>query len=447
MRKVTRLHITFIFCALTNFVWAQNDTLTTHIFKLDNCIAYANQHQPAILNAKIDEEIAKYKVKETVAIGLPQINASVDFQDFLKVPTSLVPGDFFNRPGELVPVQFGVKYQSTPGLSISQLLFDGTYLVGLQASKTYKELSTRALSRTKVETNVAVTQAYYAVLIAQERLGLLGANITRLDKTLSDTKALLKNGFVEKIDVDRLSVLSNNLQTEKANVLRLIDLSVNLLKFQMGMPITDKLVLVERIQDIQFTKETIQQDTVAYIKRPEYALLQTQKKLNQLDLKRYKFQFLPSLAAFGSFSRAFQSNSFNDLYDRSFPISVIGLKLNIPIFSSGQKYYRVKQAQLAVQKSNNDLDNLKNGINLQINQSQTAYINGLESLENQKRNRELAQEVLRVTKVKYEQGVGSSLEVTTAETSLKEAETNYINALYDALNNKVNLEKALGNIN
>ena len=445
MKKLNIL-LAVVFSLTINALWAQNDTSRVHTFKLDNCISYAYEHQNAILNAKLDEEIAKYKVRETVGIGLPQINGSVNFQDFLAVPTSLVPGEFFNKPGELVPVQFGVKYQSTPGISINQLLFDGSYLVGLQASKTFKELSARALTRTKVETAVAVTQAYYSVLIANERLGLLDANIKRLQKTLYDTQQLLKNGFVEKIDVDRLTVLSNNIQTERSNVLRLLDLNNNLLKFQMGMPIGDKLIITEKIEDISFAKETVLADTAAFTNRPEYALLQTQKKLNQLDLKRYKFQYLPSLTAFGNFSKAFQNNSFNDLYNKSYPTSLIGLQLNVPIFSGGQRYYRVKQAQLAVKKSDNDLLNLQNGINLQINQSQTAYINGLESLENQKRNRELAQEVLRVTKIKYEQGIGSSLEVTTAETSLKESETNYINSLYDALNNKVNLDKALGRI-
>ncbi len=447
MMKPTKLLIAVILSFTLNTLLAQTDSLKVHNFKLESCINYAYEHQTAILNAKIDEDIAKYKVRETTAIGLPQITGVANFQDFLDIPTSLVDGgNFGGQPGVLVPVQFGVKYQANPGINISQLLFDGSYIVGLQAAKTFKELSSRILTRTKVETAVAVTQAYYSVLIANERLSLLDANISRLQKTLNDTQQLLKNGFVEKIDVDRLTVLANNIQTERSNVLRLLDLNNNLLKFQMGMPIGNKLIINEKIEDIKFVKETITADTSAYINRPEYALAQTSKKLNQLDLKRYKSQSLPSLAAFGNFSRAFQSNNFNTLFDKSFPTSLIGLQLNVPIFSSGQRYYRVKQAKLAVTKSDNDLFNLQNGINLQINQSQTAYINGLASLENQKSNRTLAQEVLRVTKVKYEQGVGSSLEVTTAETALKEAETNYISALYDALTNKVNLDKALGRI-
>lgn len=447
MKISTTLLATVVLSFTTQILLAQNDSTNVHIFKLDACINYANEHQTAILNASVDVEIAKYKVRETTAIGFPQIDAKASFQNFLDIPTALVDGaNFGGQAGQLIPVKFGLQYQSSPNLTVSQLLFDGSYLVGLQAAKTFKELSSKSLTRTKIEAAVAVTQAYYSVLIANERLTLLNANINQLQKTLSDTRQYLKNGFAEKIDVDRLMVLANNTQTERTNVLRLLELNVNLLKFQMGMPIGDKLIINQKIQDINFAKETIITDTVAYLNRPEYALAQTSKKINELDVKRYKAQYLPSLVAFGSFSRDFISNRFSNLYNRSFPNSLVGLQLNIPIFSGGQRYYRVKQAKLAVTKSDNDILNLQNGINLQINQSQTAYINGLASLENQKSNRQLAQEVLRVTKVKYEQGVGSSLEVVTAETSLKEAETNYISALYEALNNKVNLDKALGRI-
>jgi outer membrane protein len=164
-------------------------------------------------------------------------------------------------------------------------------------------------------------------------------------------------------------------------------------------------------------------------------------------VKRYKSAFLPSLSAFGSTSNNFQANSFGDLYDRRFPTTVVGLRLSVPIISGGQKTYQLRNAKLAVTKTVNDLNNLQNTINLDIKQAQTTYKNGQQSLANQQRNMDLAKEVLRVTKIKYEQGVGSSLEVTTAETSLKEAQNNYISALYDMLINKVNLDKALGNIN
>jgi outer membrane protein TolC len=337
-----------------------------------------------------------------------------------------------------------VKYNSSLNLSVNQLLFDGSYIVGLQASRTFKELSNRAFTRSRIETNVAVTKSFYMVLVNNKQLDLLDANIKQLNEQLNQVKALYKNGFAEKIDADRLTVIANNLSTERQNIVRALEIGINLLKFQMGLPIQNKLTLNGSIENIKLDDMVAKSDTSAYANRIEYNLLQTQLKLNQLDLKRYKFQYLPSLAAFGSSSLQYQSNSFRDLYSNSFPTTIVGLQLNIPIFSSGMKLQRVKQAEFQVQKSQNILADTKNAINLDVFSSLTAYTNSLNTLKNQQSNLDLANEVLRVSKIKYEQGVGSSLEVTQAQTALKEAENNYINTLYEALISKVDTQKALG---
>ena len=438
---------TLLSIALLGFGSLSAQTTKSYTFTLPQAIEYAFKNQAAVLNAQLDEQIAKNTVKQTTGIGLPQVSGSFSFQDFLKLPTSLLPGDFFGQPGTQVPVQFGVKYQSALGLEASQLLFDGSYLVGLQAAKTYKELSIRNSKRTKIETAVAVSKAYYSVLVSNEQLGLLDANLVRLHKSLHDIEAYYKNGLVEKVDVDRLHVLTNNLETERENVIRLLALNTNLLKFQMGMPIETNLTLNDSIKELSLTADVLVADSLAYKNRVEFSLGQTQKKLNELNLKRYKSEFLPSIVAFGSTSNSYQNNSFSKLYSNYYPTSLVGLKLSLPLISGGQRIYKIKNARLEVQKSANDLANLQNGINLEINQAKTNFLNGLQSLENQKRNMELSKEVLRISKVKYEQGVGSSLEVTAAETSLKESQNNYINALYESLINKVNLDRALGRIN
>ncbi|HEY0667179.1 MAG TPA: TolC family protein [Sphingobacteriaceae bacterium] len=441
-----RLYILFLLLSASGAAAQERDSLK-YTFTLNEAINYALDHQTSVLNAKIDEEIAQNTVKQTVGIGLPRVSSTFDFSDYLKVPTSLLPGEIFGQPGTQIPVQFGVKYQSSAGVRLDQLLFDGTYIVGLQASKTYKELSTRNSKRSRIETAVAVTKAYYSVLVSNEQFSLIDANLTQLKKSLNDTEALFKNGFVEKIDVDRLQVLKNNLETERENVTRLLALNLEVLKFQMGMPVDGQLILEDSIATVQPEATSLVADTTAYRSRIEYSLLETQKKLNLLDLKRYKSQFLPSISGFASASKSFQSNSFSQLYERSFPTSVIGLSLSWNIINGGQRLYQMKNAKLEVQKTENDLMNLQNAINLEISQTQKNYSNSLQSLENQKRNLNLAQEILRVTRIKYEQGVGSSLEVTSAETSLKEAQNNYINSLYDLLINKVNLDKSLGKIN
>lgn len=427
-----------------------HDTTGAVTFNLDECIQYAFEHQYTVKNAELDVDLAESEIKETIGMGLPQVNGNVNFQDYLKLPTQLIPGEFFGgEPGTYIPVQFGTQFSLTYGLEATQLLFDGSYFVGLKASRVYKELSVKSLTRSRIETAIAVSKAYYGVLVTREQLQLADANIARLKKQLDETQALYKNGFAEKIDADRLQVLYNNSLTERAGLTRMAALNLHMLKFQMGMPIENGLVLEESIDDIEFEPVMLLNEDMDPANRIEYSLLQTQESLNELDLKRYKSTMLPRIEAFGSYNRMGQENSFSNLFNgdgQYFPTTVVGLRISIPLIGGGQKWQQIKQAKLTLLKTRNELVNLENAISLEVTQATTTYINSVESMENQERNMQLAEEVYRVARIKYGQGVGSSLEVTTAETSLKEAQTNYINSLYDALIAKIDLQKAKGTI-
>ena len=421
---------------------------TTHNFSLQDCINYAYEHQDTVVNAGLDIKSAVYKVKETTGIGLPQISGSANFQDYVKIPVTLIPAQFFGgTAGNFVPVQFGVKYQSNLGLNLNQLLFDGSYLVGLKAAKTYKELSQRSFIRSKIDANVNVTKAYYQVLVSNEQIRLLDADLNQLKQQVDQTVAQNQQGFVEQIDVQRIQVQYNDLSTTRENTIRLLALNYQLLKFQMGMAVNDQLTLTDKLQDVQLsTTADLSADTNFYHNRIEYNLLETQKKLNELDVANKKSHFYPTLSLNGNYNSSYQDNSFSNLYSRNFPSSYFGLTLNVPIFSGGQRINQLRQSKIAVLKSQNDLENAKNGILLQANSAQINYINGLKSLDNQKQNQQLAQEVLRVSKIKYQQGVGSSIEVTQAQTALEDADNKYIQSLYDALVSKVDLDKAYGRI-
>jgi outer membrane protein len=361
----------------------------------------------------------------------------------------LLPGEFFGAPaGTFIPVKFGVKYQSNLGANASQLLFDPSYIVGLQGRKTYKELYNRAYTRSKIDASVNVTKAYYQVLVSNEQIKLLDANIAQLKQQVDQTTAQNKQGFVEKIDVDRIAVQYNNLITTRENTLRLLALNYQLLKFQIGMPIEYNLTLKDGLDNVKLNDnvaETVT-DTTFYKNRIEFGLLETSLQLSRFDLKRIKGQFLPTLTANAAYTASYQNNSFGTLYNNSFPSSYIGLTLNVPIFSGFQRTNRVRQSEIALQKSLNNLSSLKNALSLQANQAKVVYFNGIQSLNNQKRNQELAREVLRVSKIKYQQGVGSSIEVTQAQTSLESADNQYIQSLYDALVSKVDLDRAYGRI-
>ena len=441
---------------------------STYNFSLSDCINYAYLHQDSVVNAGLDVKSADYRVKEITGQGLPQISGSASFQDYLKTPSILFP-NFEDGIYDVLHTE-GVKgsdgnviaarnsgesnfsiyqpYNASLGLTLNQIIFDGSYLVGLKASKTYKELSQRMYIGSKIETNVNVTKAYYQVLVSGEQIKLLDANINQLKQQFDQTVQENKQGFVEKIDVDRITVQYNNLVTTRENTLRLLALNAQMLKFQMGMPIQDSLALKDKLDDIDLSSGVAiaTTDTSFYHNRIEYNLSETNVKLNQLSLKNTQSAYYPKLTAVGSTAESYQNNSFSQLFSTSYPATYVGLNLSIPIFSGGQRLNQVRESKITVLKSQNDLYNLKNALTLQANMAKTNYINGLQTLNNQKQNRLLAEEVLNVSKIKYQQGVGSSLEVTQAQTALEQADNDYIQGLYDALISKVDLDKAYGRI-
>jgi outer membrane protein TolC len=419
-------------------------------FSLQAAIDYAQKHNATYQNSELDVKLAKWKTKEVLSAGLPQVNASLDVKDYVEIPTSLLPGQFFGAPpGTYIPVKFGTQYQALGGGSVSQLIFSSDYIVGVKASKELRILSEKNLNRTKIETVVAVSKAYYTVLINRERLKTLDANIERLKKLFNDTKAMNQSGFVEKIDVDRIELTYNNLVTEREKIGRLVGISETLLKFQMGYDIKQPINLTDGLKAEQLADIDIMQETKNnYEARSEYSLLQSQLKLNDIELKRYKLQFLPTLAAYGSYNKQAQRTKF-DFLDGSqkwFPIGIIGATISMPIITGGQRYFKIQQAKINVIKTNNSINQVKLMIDMEISNYSIVYKNAYTSMQTQKKNRELAQSIFDTAKKKYESGVGSNIEVITAQTSLTEAETNYLGAVYDLVIAKMDLDKAQGNI-
>lgn len=440
----------FLFMLLSAITTIAQSTDSTLKFSIKQAIDYAITHQKDVLNAGLDAEISKYKVRETIGEGLPQLNASFDIKDYEKIPVSFVPGDFFGgEKGSFVPVQFGTRWNSTAGISATQLLFDPSYLIGVSASRTYRDLSNKNLIRTKLETAITVTKSYYSILLLRERKKVLDANRIRLQKLSSDIKAMFENGFVEKIDADRVQVAYNNILTETENFERTIELSEKMLKYQMGFPQSEMLIITDSI-DIDAVKNlqsSLEKTDPA--KRIEYSILVTQARLQEYNLKRYKSQYIPKLVAYGNLSTTAQRaefNIFNSEY-RWFPTGIIGATLSINLFDGMQRENRIRQERLTLNKIDNELKNFEEAINLQASSSRSALLDAISSLKVQEKNLDLASTISTITKLKYDQGVGSNLEVLDAETSLKEAQVNYFNSLYNAVIAKVDLDKALGNFN
>lgn len=421
-----------------------------YAFSLAQAIDFAMKNQAQVQNASLDEQIASQKVKETVGIGLPQINASASAQDFLEIPTSVFPAKAFNpfaADDDYMAVQFGIQYSATAGMDVSQLVFSSDYLVGLQATKTYLELSRKAAQRSRIETSVAVTKAYYTVLLNDERLALLESNLVRLKKLADDTKTLHQNGLVEKIDLDRVTVAWNNLLTEKEKIDKMMVLAQSLLKFQMGMDPAATLQLTDKLADIKFAPQ-LMADKFDHGRRVEYSLMETQKSAVLLQLKRERMHYLPMAVLFGNASANAYSTKF-DFFDTKkgwYPTVLIGGRVSVGIFDGLQTHRRIQQAKLELLKTENQMRMVRQSIDLEISAATANLQNASSSLEIHRKNIALAEDIYKAAKLKYEQGVGSSLEVMNAETSLKEAQTNYFSSLYEALVAKVEYEKATGAI-
>jgi outer membrane protein TolC len=284
------------------------------------------------------------------------------------------------------------------------------------------------------------------VLVNKQRIALLDANITKLEKLLNDTKAFNKQGFVEQIDVDRLEVAFNNLTTEKQKIERLISLSENVLKFQMGYTGSENLTLTDSLSISD--KEDLSISKIDITRRSEYQMLEVQQRLNNINVKRLKYGYLPSLVAYSSFNYSGQRNDLKFFTKEHiwYPTALLGGTLSLSIFDGFQRHYQIQQAKLDFKKGENNLKNLQLAIELEGASAAVNYSNASSSLQVQKRNLDLAQNIYTVSQKKYEQGVGSNIEVINAQQSLKESQANYFNAVYDLLVYKIDYLKATGSL-
>jgi outer membrane protein TolC len=421
---------------------------TAQTFSLKQAVDYAITHQVQVKNSQIDLQNASAKINEIKAMGLPQVNGSLALTNNLILQRVFIPARIFNpaaAEGELIAAKFGVGFAN---VGLSQLVFDGSYLLGLKASSVYKDLAVKSVTQSKQQVAENVTKAYYGILVNEKRMGLLSLNLARLDTLLKETRELNKQGFVEKIDVQRLDVQANNLRTELENVNRLQELSYSLLKFQMGYPMEEPIRVTESLEKIESaTLNTSTAGEFSYSNRIEYSILQTQENLAELDLKSIKAGYLPRLVLNANYGYNAGANAFGDLVNKPwFDNAAITVALQIPIFDGFSKKYKAVQSANNLQKVRQSYGLLKSSIDLQRSQASITMKNALESMREQKANLDLANEISRVTRVKYQQGVGSNLEVLNAESSIKESQANYFTALYNALIAKVEVEKANGTL-
>ena len=411
---------------------------------------YAAKNSVAVKNALIDIRIQEQTNREVTSAALPQLTGSGNFQDYLTIPTQLLPAEIAGGPaGTFIPVQFGTKYSATGGFDLSQVLFDGQVFVGLQARKTVLEFATKQAEVTEEQIKTNVYKIYYQLVVGRQQVTSIDANIERFDKLLNDTKEIYKQGFAEKLDVDKVQVQLNNLRTEKVKTINQLRVGNASLKFLMNMPQKDSLVLTDSLTEDEL-KDNILDQEYRYSDRKDYQLLSLGLKLNEYNVRRYKLSRIPTLSAYGSYQKNAQRTKFDFFKGGEnrdwFTTSLVGLRLNVPIFDGFARRARIQSAKLEVEKSKNNLAQQQESIDNDVTAARLNMTSALQTIDAQRQNVALAERVYNTTKLKYEQGLGNNQEIYTAQAELKVAQNNYYSALYDAIIAKVDYLKATGKL-
>ena len=413
---------------------------------LDHALTLAKQKNTQLLNASLDVKHAKTQVSEVLSKGLPQINGNADFNHTFEVPTQIIPGDFVGQPGTNIAVQFGVPFNANASIGVSQLLFDGTFFLGVKASSEFVKISELSKSATEIEVKEAVYKAYFMALIANQNLEQLKTSYKNMVQLQSETEAMYKAGFAEKLDVDRIILAVSNIDVTLTRLSNQTTLTQQLLLNSIGIDINQKIELTTPLP--LTIDDNLSSSNFDPNNRVEIKMLDQQQLLNELDLKRYKVGYMPSL--YGNFS--YGSSTFavedqlSDIGNEWYGNGRYGIGLQLPLFDGFYKKSKIDQVRIKIKQNENNKSDALRGINLEINQALNSYKEAKKTLQLQEQNKQLAELIYNTTSTKFKEGVGSSFEAVSADNEFTQAKINYINALYELNVAQINLKKAYGTL-
>lgn len=441
---------------------------------LEEAVNYAYANNLSVKNALINVADAEARIMENRATGLPQIGATLDWQTFFLLPKVKFPSSFADATpravfgilnsygvkdgagnlipatpppfeGEVEPISFQQRHSVTPGITASQLLYSGSYNVARRAARDYRDLVQKQVDTKKVEVRNQVVDAYLPALLITESVKTLDKNINNLEKLLVETKAFNKEGFIESLDVDRLTLSLENIKTQRNNINRSKELVINALKFLIGAKKEETIEVADDIKSLFKEADVAQlEGEINYSNRREYGLITQAEKMQQLQIDLAKASTLPTVATFASISYGFNGNSFKKDDYFFMPTGVVGAKISMPIWGGGGLPYTKQRAQLALETARNQRIEFENAVILQVNNARIAYKNAKINLESQEKNLTLAEKIYNISKTKYKEGVGSSVEIIQSEGTLYQNQQNVIQARYDLLKAKMDLDKAIG---
>jgi len=464
MRKLSKMKVLMLLLMFgTGRVFSQNDTLVLDLKQAQSMALSNNQN---VKNAQIDLKIAKKKIWETTASGLPQVSGQISYNDMLEIPTTLIP-DFISpavygvllQEGLISPSQmpsgesqyfaakFGTQHNASYKIQASQLIFNGAYIVGLQASKIYYQLSDQSYVKKNQDAIDNVTSSYYLVLVAHESIRILDSSYQTIEKSASDIEQIANTGLADETDAEQLKVTAMNIKNTLQRMKRQAEVSERLLKFQMGIDLDKPIKLTDNLDNLlgQINFASVLADTFNLEQNINYKLIETQEKLTKLNFQREKSSFLPSIVGFFSYQKSAMRSEF-DIFDSNkpwYPTKVVGLTIDIPIFSSGQRLMKAQEAKLELEKMKNTKEQAAEGLKMEYSNARNAYLNSYESYLQNKESYALASKIYDRWQIKFKEGVASSMELTTQQGQYLTAQANYYNSIFELLSAKVKLERML----
>ena len=457
---------------LPGLAMAQSDSakkITRYEFTVQQVVDYAMKNNVNVKNALLQVKIQEQQNRAFTSAAYPHVNASLGTTYNPAVATQVIPnfispatyqvlidqgvkdgsGNPIQMPNDFgnIAAQFGTKFSASAGISLSQILFDGQVFVGLMARDAAVKLFQKTADVTGEQIKANIYKVYYQLSVSKTQVEMLDAIIALTEKNLRDTRIIYENGFREKLDVDKETVRLANLQTEKQKLLNQISNGYYALKLLIGMPISDELVLTDKVTENEVKDGVLKATNYKYEDRKEYQQAQISKQLLEYNVRRYKLSQIPTLSLSALYAKNAQRDKWN-FFGRGdwFSVSNINLNVSIPIFNGFFTKSKIQEARIEVDKVNNQIESMKLWIDNDVEAARNNYRNAIATMDYQKKNMELAEKIYQQTKKKYEVGTGSQIEIVAAQTEMKSAQTNYVSALYDAIIAKVDYLKATGKL-
>lgn len=432
----------FIALSITVFMARAQEVPTK--LSLDQALSYAYAHNNQMVNAAQDVRDAYAQKWVTIASGLPQIDGGLDYQNQLKRPVSLLPGEFFGgEPGTFIPVTFGQKQQMSATATLRQQIFNGSYLVGLQAIKTFIEISALSEIKTKIEVQKAVVNAYTGVLAAQESERIIANNIKQLKATAEETQKMWAQGMVEEEAIEQIQITLANLENQGRNSRRVVMISQQMLNLLLGLELDHQIELTDELAKLaaQELLEPVTEEFVAD-KNIDYQLGVNLKEQKRLELKLQKSYSLPSINTFVNYnSSAFADTfAFTQNQQQWFDSSILGVNINMPLFTSLGNTAKTKRAKIAYLKAQNNLTQTQKQVLLQWEQAQSAWTLAMDNYHTAGQNLKLAERIEQKNQIKFKEGIASGFELREAQLQLYGAQSTYLQAMLDLINAKTALE-------